>query len=157
LSRRPLAALCTLAVAVALALPAGAHTQVKDARPGPGETASGTVDEVRISFVDPVLPTPTIEVTGPDGEPVPGLEPAELDGDDAAVARFDPLVAAGRYQVSYDYASLDGFPQSGAHEFRFDPEGEGGGTSLRLVLGAVGVLLVAGFALAALRTRRRST
>jgi methionine-rich copper-binding protein CopC len=136
---------------------ATAHTQVRDASPGPGEAVSGTVDRVVIEFLDPVLPTPEVDVTGPDGEPVAGLEDAELTADDVVERRFDPLVEGGRYRVSYDYASLDGFPQSGAHEFSFDPEGEGTRLELRTALAVVLALLVLGFAVAAVRGRRRST
>lgn len=153
--RAALVALVVLAAAV-LAPPAAAHTQVRDASPAPGETVTGTVDRVVIEFLDPVLPTPRIEVTGPDGEPVDGLGETEQTADDVAEVSFDPLFEVGRYQVSYEYASLDGFPQDGAHEFTFDEGGAGGTAGVRWAIAGVVVLIVAGFVVAALRGPRRS-
>lgn len=156
--RRRAAALFALAVlAVAgFGLPASAHTQVRDASPGPGETVSGTVDRAVVEFLDPVLPTPRIEVIGPDGEPVAGLGETEQTADDVAEVSFDPLFELGRYQVSYEYASIDGFPQEGAHEFTFGEGGTGGTAGIRWAIAGVVALIVAGFVVAALRARRRS-
>jgi copper resistance protein C len=154
--RRRAAVLALLVVVAAgVALPAWAHTQVRDASPAPGETVTGTVDRVEIEFLDPVLPTPKIEVTGPDGEPVDGLGETEQTADDVAEVTFDPLFEVGRYQVTYEYASLDGFPQEGAHEFTFEEGGAGGTTGVRLAIAGVVALIVAGFVVAALRARRR--
>jgi len=155
--RTPLLVAALVAGLLAVVVPvASGHTQVRDASPGPGERVTGTVDRVVIEFLDPVLST-QIEVTGPDGEPVPGLgETTELTAEDTAEVTFDPLFELGRYRVSYDYASLDGFPQEGAHEFSFDEGGPGGTTGVRLAIAGVVALLVAGFVVAALRVRRRS-
>ena len=84
---------------------------------------------MQLEFLDPLLDAPDITVTAEDGEPVPGLGRAELVADDTAVVRFDPLGEPGRYTVTYDYASLDGAPQQGAHQFTFaagSGDGHGG-------------------------------
>jgi methionine-rich copper-binding protein CopC len=151
--RRPLLLLALLALVVAPAAPAAAHTQIKRATPGPGQTVSGDVDRVELEFIDEVLQTPEIVVSGPDGDPVAGLEPAELVAGDLAVARFDPLTDAGRYQVDYTFVALDGDEQVSAHTFTFEPDD---GFEVRpLLAGLVGVTLVALLA-AALVARRRS-
>jgi methionine-rich copper-binding protein CopC len=155
--RRCSAVLALLVLVVSgLALPASAHTQVRAASPAPGETVTGTVDRVVIEFLDPVMPTPQIEVIGPDGEPVDGLGETEQTADDVAEVTFDPLFEVGRYQVTYEYASLDGFPQEGSHEFTFEEGGTGGTAGVRLAIAGVVALIVAGFVVAALRARRRS-
>ncbi|HEX4901315.1 MAG TPA: copper resistance protein CopC [Acidimicrobiales bacterium] len=141
---------------VALAAPAGAHTQVQDASPSPGEAVDGVVDRVELDWLDPLLDAPDIDVTGPDGAPVAGLEPASLVAPDVARATFDPLTEAGTYQVTYRFASRDGAPQEGAHTFSFTPDG-GGGIGLRPASGlAVGVV-VAGLVASAIRDRGRQT
>lgn len=127
---------------VALAIPAGAHTQVQDADPAPGEAVEGDLDAVEVDWLDPLLDAPEIVVTGPDGTPVPGLAPAELVADDVARATFDPLRDPGTYQVTYRFTSRDGTPQEGAHTFAFEPGG-GAGIGARPALWvAVGLVIV---------------
>jgi methionine-rich copper-binding protein CopC len=111
---------------VALGGLAAAHTQLQEASPSPAQEVGGTVDQVRLDFLDPLLEAPDVVVTGPDGAVVDGAAPAELVADDVAVAAFDPLEEPGRYTVSYDYASVDGAPQQGAHTFTFTGSGSGG-------------------------------
>ena len=145
---------------VAVAPAAGAHTQLQRATPGPAEEVAGTVDEVRLDFLDPLMEAPEIVVTGPGGDVVPGLEAAELVADDVAVARFDPLRDPGRYTVSYDFASVDGAPQQGAHQFTFTGTGTGtgtgdedGGAELRPALAVLVGLVVAVLAVGSLVLR----
>jgi methionine-rich copper-binding protein CopC len=153
--RPPLLLLALLAALVALAVPAAAHTQIQRATPGPGESVGGEVDVVVLDFLDPVVPTPEITVTGPDGAEVAGLQPAEMLADDVAVARFDPLTEGGEYQVDYSFVALDGDEQVSAHTFTFAPDG-GLDLEARPLLAwvVVGVLLV--LVVAALLGRRRA-
>ena len=133
--------------------PAGAHTQVQRATPGPGASVDGIVDFVELDFLDPVLPTPTIEVTGPDGAPVAGLGEARLLADDVARVGFDPLTAAGEYRVDYTFVALDGDEQTAAHTFSFEPSDDG--LAVRPILaGLVGAVLVVLVAAALLGRRR---
>lgn len=100
---------------------ADAHTVIKDMEPGPAESVSGTVDQVVLEFLDPVLPTPEVDVVGPGGQPVPGLGPAALSEDGMVVTvPFDPLTEPGRYQVDYRYVAADGDEQVGAYQFRYE-------------------------------------
>lgn len=153
--RRPLLILALLAVLSTLAVPAAAHTQIQRAIPGPGESVGGDVDVVVLDFLDPVLPTPEITVSGPDG-PVAGLEPAELIADDVAVARFDPLTVAGRYRVDYTFAALDGDEEVSAHTFTFEPD-RGPDLDARTLLAWVVGGVLAALVVAALVGRRRSS
>jgi len=120
--RRPLLLLALLVAVVAVAAPAAAHTQIQRAIPGPGESVGGELDVVVLDFLDPVVPTPVITVTGPDGAEVAGLQPVEMLADDVAVARFDPLAEAGQYRVDYTFVALDGDEQVSAHTFTFEPD-----------------------------------
>lgn len=152
--RPPLLLLALLAALVAIAAPAAAHTQIQRATPGPGESVSGELDVVVLDFLDPVVPTPEITVTGPDGALVAGLQPPELIADDVAVARFDPLTDAGQYQVDYSFVSLDGDEQVSAHTFTFEPD-QGLDLEVRPLLawGVAGVLVA--LVMAAVIGRRR--
>lgn len=139
-----------------VAAPAGAHTQIQQATPGPAETVEGQVDEVVLEFLDPVVPTPQITVTGPDGEPVAGLRPVELTEDDVAVARFDPLAVPGEYRVDYTFVALDGDEQVSAHTFTFEP-GDDDLDVRPLLAWLVGAVLLALLVGAVLGRRRSRT
>lgn len=104
-----------------------AHTSIRSAAPAPGARVSGVVDRAVLEFLDPVVPTPELVVSGPDGEPVEGLGPAELVEDDVVERRFEPLDEPGRYRVDYTYVALDGAEQRGAHEFTYVGDADGGG------------------------------
>ena len=150
--RRLLLWLAAVAALVVLALPAAAHTQIRRATPGPGETVEAPVEEIVLEFLDPVLPTPVIEVTDEAGAPVAGLGEVRLAGDDVARVAVGPIEAPGDYQVDYTFVALDGAAQEGAHRFTVtSPQG----IEVRPILGwAVGAVLV-GLLGAALLDRRR--
>lgn len=153
--RPPLLLLALLAALVAVAAPAAAHTQIQRATPGPGESVSGELDVVVLDFLDPVVPTPEITVTGPGGALVAGLQPPELIADDVAVARFDPLTDAGQYQVDYAFVALDGDEQVSAHTFTFEPD-QGLDLEIRSLLAWVVVGVLVALVVAALIGRRRA-
>lgn len=154
ISRRPLVALLFVVGLAALAPSAAAHTQIQRATPGPGEAVEGDVDFVELDFLDPVVPTPSIAVTGPDGVPVDGLGEVRLVADDVARIEFDRLTEAGDYQVDYTFASVDGDEQTAAHTFTLEPSD--GDLAVRPILaGVVGAVLVV-LVGAALVGRRRT-
>lgn len=154
--RRPRLVLLALLVAVVgLALPAGAHTQIQRATPEPGETVEGRVDFVLLEFLDPVMPTPVIEVSGADGAPVPGLRDARLVADDVARVEFDPIDTAGTYQVDYTFVALDGAAQEGAHQFTVLVD-DAGPDAAGLLAWIVGGVLVALAVVVVLARRRRA-
>lgn len=98
---------------------ARAHTEVQRSTPSPGAEVEGLVDRVELVFLDPVQPEVDIAVAGPDGDAVAGLEPAHTGEDGRlAIARFDPLVDPGTYEVAYEFVALDGAAQRGSYTFR---------------------------------------
>ncbi|MDE0803601.1 MAG: copper resistance protein CopC [Acidimicrobiales bacterium] len=149
------AAVVTLMVLLA-APHARAHTEVQRAAPGPGEVVVGPIDDVRLQFLDPVLPRVRISVRTPEGDVVSGLEAVEHSDDGrTATVGFDALTAAGDYVVEYDFVALDGDSQTDGYRFSIVPsEAEGGRSVLGPVaLGVVSVVLVGALILA---IRRRS-
>ncbi len=152
--RRHLLLLVPLLAVTTLGPPAAAHTQIQRASPGPGEAVEGEVGSVVLDFLDPVLPTPTITVTGPDGAPVPGLGQARMAADDVAQVEFDPLTVAGDYQVDYTYVAVDGATQEGAHQFAFRPL-PGADLDVRVVLAWIVSLVLLVLLAAAVGGRRR--
>lgn len=127
---RKLGAAALLAVLAWLALQgtAGAHTEVLRARPQPGTEVTGTVEEISLTFLDPVRPGTTIEVTDDDGVPLPGLTAVEESPDGrTATIGFDALSAAGGYIVEYEFTAQDGDVQLERYRFTFRPPRDGGG------------------------------
>lgn len=164
MSLRPISALVgALITAMVVAPSAWAHTEVQRSTPSPGAEVEGLVDRVELVFLDPIQPEVNIEVAGPDGEPVAGLEPAHLGEDRrGASARFEPLVDPGTYEVAYDFVALDGAAQRGSYTFRHvggspnpvldDPSDAGGAGVIGVV--AFVVLAVAAGVAARLRGSR---
>lgn len=133
---------------------ASAHTSIQSAEPGPGETVSGVVDRVVLRFLDPVAGVPTLEVRGPTGDLVDGLEPAELtERGRVAERRFAPLRRSGRYRVDYTFVAQDGAQQTAAHEFRFAGAGTSSPWEGRLLVAGLGLLAGVGVVLGARRVR----
>lgn len=153
---RPLLVVVSLATLLGVAVPAGGHTQIQRATPQPGETVEGAIDFVLLEFLDPVLPTPVIEVTSADGAPVAGLGDARLVADDVARVEFDPISEAGTYQVDYRFVALDGATQEGAHQFTVEVDDDGGLGARGLLGWIVGGVVVALSVVALLVRRRRA-
>lgn len=107
-----------LLAACAWATSVAAHTSVRVATPGPGDTVSAPVDEVRIEFLDGVRPDAQIELTAPSGDPVATVGPVEHSGDGTVIVQaFEPSAVPGDHRVDYRYTALDGAAQTGAYEF----------------------------------------
>lgn len=158
--RRPLVGLfVTAAIALLLvftASHAGAHTEVQRATPGPGEVVAGSVDQIRLQFLDPVLPSVRIAVRTPEGPLVPGLGVVEHSDDGrTATVDFTAIATPGDYVVEYEYVALDGDPDADEYRFSVVPSNADGGRSVLgpVALGIAGVVLVGALVLA---LRRRS-
>ena len=145
----------SLALASTVAAPAFAHTEVQRATPAPGAVVTSTVDSIELLFLDPVLPTVTIDVVSVDGEPVDDLGPVEHSEDGrTATVDFAPLTAPGGYVVSYEFVAADGDAQEDAYRFTYEPSvGDEGGPG-PIVASLVGVVIVGVFVIA---LRRRSS
>lgn len=106
------AGLLTLAVGTT----AGAHTELDSTEPADGETVAGPVDEVVVSFSDPVtLAGDAFRVLDPQQRE---LSPPSVS-DDGAVYRlmFDPPLAGGPVGVVYEVVAADGHVISGGFSF----------------------------------------
>lgn len=114
----------TVAVVVGLApLPGYAHGTFIDARPLPGVTVGGTVDQVAFLFPEPVhVESAAITVTAPDGATVSPV--GDVEHPAAAVIRvaIEALTVAGDYRVSHRVTATDGFVFEGEFGFRYDPD-----------------------------------
>lgn len=160
---RGVASLVVGAVVIAIAAPVTAHGSFVDARPLPGVTVGGTVDEVAFLFPEPVsavgAQVTVISATG--GE----IDPAgELESPAPGVVRL-PIVALehpGDYRVEFRVHAVDGFVFEGEFGFVYDPtaepldplphgRGDGGGRVAVIAM----VVVVAGAAAVWVRSRRR--
>lgn len=129
-------------------IPAGAHTTLDFASPGPGVRVSGNIDRIELGFADPVF-DPVIGLIAPDGAALEG----RIEFIDDRTLRFDiaRLSEPGEYVVTYKVTAPDDDDQpnlEGAYAFTY----LGGATASRsnwlyfagvvALLGAVGGLLV---------------
>lgn len=99
--------------------PAGAHTDLLQASPGPGQRAGGDIDFLDLAFLEPVSDA-TVEVLH-DGQPVPG----SMITTDGSIIRFEfdeALTSAGTYEVTYAMTSYDLDATTGTFSFTFEPE-----------------------------------
>ncbi len=111
-----------LAAGLALAWPAamaGAHTQLLQGSPGPGQQAGGTVDFLDLIFVDPVTDV-SLVLQDPNGDLVGG----EMVVSDGQIIRYEmpALTVPGRYIVRYTMISFDGDSTESAYFFTYEPE-----------------------------------
>jgi methionine-rich copper-binding protein CopC len=115
-------------VAVLLALgalwvfsePAGAHTDLLQGSPGPGQQAGGEIDFIDLVFVEPVTDA-VVTLQDPDGNLIDG----ETTNPDGQIIRFessDPIEITGRYIVRYNMTSADGDFTEAAYFFTYNPE-----------------------------------
>ena len=151
-----LAAAAVAISVICVAPPALGHTEVQRATPGPGEVVTAPVDEIRLQFLDPVLPRVRIAVRTTEGALVPGLGVVEhADDGRSATVDFDPLDAAGAYVVEYEFVALDGDAQSDGYRFTIVPATADGGRSILgpVALGVASLALGGAFVVA---LRRRS-
>lgn len=151
-----IALLCALGLGLIGAVgapPAGAHTEVLRAEPGPGAAVAPGVSEVSLTFLDPVLPGVVIEVADATGTAVPAEGAVTLSEDRRRAALpIRPLVEPGAYVVRYEFVATDGDRQADTYRFVIEEPGEGRG---RIVVGAGLVALVAaGGIVVSLRRRR---
>lgn len=150
------ALLLTAACVVAAATPVGAHTELDEASPGPGQDVGGTVDSIEISFISPVEDA-VILLEDPHGHRIEGM--TELV--DAVTARFEmaPLDAPGEHIVTWRVIAADGEGQESAYAFTYDPAApplDDGGSDVPgwvTVLILVGIVSVGGAGFLALMRR----
>lgn len=107
--------------ALSLAPNVGAHTELRQAWPGPGPAVGGSIDKIEFWFWAPVT-EPTIQLEGPHGEQLSGeinrLAPDRLR------LEFDPLHEPGEHKVTYQITAPDNESTTSAYVFTYDPEAE---------------------------------
>ena len=109
--------LVAAAVLVALAPPAGAHTSLASATPGPDETVDVAPSEVVLRFDDEVVPAVDgITVVGSDGERADTGEVSRPDPT-TIVLGLRPGLPPGPYAVEWRILAQDGDVQEGGHTF----------------------------------------
>ncbi|MEM9615366.1 MAG: copper resistance protein CopC [Actinomycetota bacterium] len=121
--RRRRRALLVAAAVLALLLvgpsPAGAHTDLLQGSPGPGQRVGGEVDVIDLVFAEPVTEA-AVTITGPDGEDIGG----EMTAADGLIIRFsldEPLTEPGDYQLDYEMISFDTDFTARGYNFTYDP------------------------------------
>ena len=98
----------------------GAHTELLQGSPGPGQRVGGTVDFIDLVFLAPVT---DVELTlrGPGGE-VKGGEMVVADGQIIRYRMDDALTTPGRYVVEYQMVSDDGDLTEAGYFFLYDED-----------------------------------
>ena len=173
-----------LALLVALAAPAGAHTELVATEPADGATVETSPPQVLLRFGDEVVPAADgITVVGTDGLRADTGEVTKPD-DTTIVVGLRPALPAGAYAVEWEILAPDGDVQEGAFTFTVasgpatttttaaptttitegstavrvpdPPEREEAvdGTSIALVLGGIAVLVAIVVAVLVRRSRR---
>lgn len=112
--------------------------------------------EIRIEFLDPVQPGASIELTAPDGTPVPVAGgPESVAGGSVVVQRFEPIREPGDYRVDHDYTADDGGAQSGSYQFEVVAAGDRGSLFDIGTIAMVATLALVAVAVAVAAIRRR--
>ena len=116
-----------LGLLMGMAVPAHAHTELRESTPADSASLAAVPSEIRLRFSGAVeLTFTTLEVVGPDGRAV-ALERPRHPGDSATVvvARLGPLGEPGTYTVRWRTAAADGHPLSGSFVFIVEPGAAG--------------------------------
>lgn len=100
-------------------VPAGAHTDLIQGSPGPGQRIGGEVDFVDLVFAA-VVTDAVVEVIGPDGTIAPGAM-VVVEGQIIRHQLQEPLTETGRYLVQYQMVSDDGDLTERDYFFDYDP------------------------------------
>jgi methionine-rich copper-binding protein CopC len=108
-----------LSALLLIAGPAGAHSSLGEASPGPGDIVGGTVDSLELVFLQGVSDA-SISLRTPDGvlTETTVSQPSELE----VRAEFDALEEPGQYIVDWGLTSADGDSTAASYAFSYDPD-----------------------------------
>lgn len=110
-------ALLALALLLAVATPASAHTDLVSAEPAADEVVEESPSQVLLRFSDEVVPAAGgVTVVGSDGLRVDDGEVTKPDDTTIAIG-LRPDLPAGRYAVEWSVLAPDGDVQEGGHGF----------------------------------------
>jgi methionine-rich copper-binding protein CopC len=118
-----------IAVVLALATPAAAHTELLGTSPAQAAVVTSPIEEVTLTFSGPVLPGgSSVIVSGPDGQ---DHSTGELTVLDFVVHQPVTSLASGSYRVAWTVIAGDGHPMTGEFTFQLalPPETDGGPTT----------------------------
>ncbi len=154
LSRRALALLLALAALGLAALPALAHADLVSSEPAAGATVPAGLNELRLTFSEPVGPGSGVVLFAEEFQPVAGVT-STTDGE-VLNAVWALALGEGTYTVQWTAVSLDGHPVQGSYQFGVSaPIGAGLGPSIvfasSLIIGTLSLLALVVLA----RLRRR--
>ena len=103
-------------LAMLIAAPAGAHTELVVVSPSASSRLAVAPSTVSLSFTDPVIgEVSRVTVRGPDGRDHVDGAPLVLGGN--LQARLTGLDRAGTYEVEFRVVGVDGHPVSGSWDF----------------------------------------
>lgn len=109
-----------LAVMLAMAGPAFAHAELRQASPRVDSVVGGEFHSISLQFSGLDTDAPfRAELLDPSGQPIGGEAVAE---DQRIVIPIEPLEVPGTYTVSYTTTGEDGDLVSEVYTFRYDPE-----------------------------------
>jgi len=123
------AVLLALALPLAFALPAAAHSQVVSTNPADGSTVTELPAEISVTANEDLADLTgtgqgfALLLVGPDGAEHP-TTPISIDGPTVSAPAPADL-PAGEYEMRYQIVSADTHPVSGSIRFTYDPSGEG--------------------------------
>ncbi|MCW2879407.1 MAG: copper resistance protein [Sphaerisporangium sp.] len=106
-----------IALQVAAAGPAAAHTRLVSSSPGKGAKMDRLPQVVKLKFSEVVRQPAALVVTGPDGTEISTGKAAVVDATLSRHLANSTGPAAGRYTMSYRVTSGDGHPLSGTVTF----------------------------------------
>ena len=107
----------TLLVLLLQVYPVLAHAQLVDAEPAPGETVSGSPDEIRLTFNEPLEPGSELVVFGEGFQPVPGISSSIDARNPQQMFASPPQLALGNYTVQWTSITADGGQLTGSYSF----------------------------------------
>jgi methionine-rich copper-binding protein CopC len=105
-----------VAATMALAVPAGAHTELQATKPADGASVTAPIDEVTLTFNGPVRADgSTVTITGPGGQTVQNGPVSVID---TVVHQPVSPLRSGAYQVDWRVVAADGHALTGQFLFQ---------------------------------------
>ena len=120
--RRSIFSLGLICVANLFAAAAAAHAFLEHAIPPVGGTVSVPPKEIRLFFSEPIEPLfSTIALASAGGQPIETGPAAVAAADHTQLVLAVPLLAPGRYKVTWHVVSVDTHPSQGDFIFEIRP------------------------------------
>jgi methionine-rich copper-binding protein CopC len=119
---RVIVALTVVALSLLAGRPAAAHAELERANPRVGATVAAAPPQLELFFTEPIEPAfSTVQVLGPNGQPVAGNKPTVDPADGKHLLLALPSLGAGTYKVVWRVVSVDTHVTNGDFTFRVAP------------------------------------